>query len=68
MPIYKIGLARTYLITVQAENPESAKRLSEIFIGESDLSMPADRQEYKFSINEIELADNDVFECEDVKD
>ena len=68
MPTYKIGLARTYLITVQAENPERAKRLSEMFIGESDLSMPADRQEYKFAIDEIELVDNDVFECDDIKD
>lgn len=68
MPAYKIGLARTYLVTIQAENPESAKRLSEIFVGESDLSMSTDRQEYNFAIDKIELIENDVFECEDVKD
>ena len=68
MPTYKIGLARTYLITIQAENPESAKRLSESFVVESDFSTSADRQEYKFAIDKIELEDNDVFECDDVKD
>ena len=66
MPTYKIGLARTYLITVQAENLDSAKRLS-MFVGESDLSTPVERQEYQFAIDEIELVDNDVFECDDVK-
>jgi hypothetical protein len=68
MPTYKIGLARTYLIAIQADNPESAKRLSEIFVGDSDLSLPADRQEYKFAFDKIELVENDVFECDDAKD
>ena len=63
MATYKIGLARTYLITIQAENSESAKRLAEFFIGESDLSTPVEQQEYKFSIDEIELEENDAFEC-----
>jgi len=67
MPTYKIGLARTYLITIQAENLQSAKKLTELFVDESDISMSADRQQYKFAIDEIELVDNDVFECEDVK-
>jgi hypothetical protein len=66
MPTYKIGLARTYLITVQAENPENAKRLAELFVGDTDLSLPADRQEHKFAIDEIELLENDAFECDDV--
>ncbi len=63
MPSYKIGLARTYLITIQAENPESAKRLTETFVVESDLSTLVEQQEYKFSIDKIELEDNDAFEC-----
>jgi len=63
MSTYQIGLARTYLITIQAENQENAKRLAELFIIESDISTPAERQEYKFSIDEIELEENDAFEC-----
>jgi hypothetical protein len=63
MPTYQIGLARLYLITIQAENSERAKRLAEFFIGESDLSTPVEQQEYKFSIDEIELEENDAFEC-----
>ena len=66
MPTYKIGLARIYLITIQAENSESAKKLSEMFIIDSDLSTPADRQDYKFTIDKIELLENDLFECDDV--
>lgn len=63
MPTYEIGLARTYLITIEAENPESAKKLAETFIAESDFSTPDDRQKYKFTIDKIELEENDVFEC-----
>ncbi len=63
MPTYKIGLARIYLITIKAENPESAKKLTETFIAESDLSTPDDRQEHKFTIDKIELEENDTFEC-----
>ncbi|MCX6033712.1 MAG: hypothetical protein NTV38_01840 [Chloroflexi bacterium] len=67
MPTYKIGLARIYLITIQAEDQESAKKCSESFIGESDLSSPDERKKYRFAIGEIEIVDNDVFECEDVE-
>lgn len=68
MLTYKIGLARTYLITIQAEDSESAKRLSETFLNDIDLSTRADRQEYKFTIDKIELVENDVFERDDVKE
>lgn len=66
MPTYKIGLARTYLVTVQAEDPETAKRLTEFFVSESDISIPIDRQENNFAIEEIELIENDAFECDNV--
>lgn len=64
MPTYKIGLARTYLITIQADNAENAKRLSEFFVGESNLSTPDDQQEHNFVIDKIELLENDVFETD----
>ncbi|MEW6029344.1 MAG: hypothetical protein ACOYZ8_13380 [Chloroflexota bacterium] len=63
MPTYKIGLARTYLVTIQAENLEDAKRLTG-FLCETDLSIPAEREEHKFTIGEIELLENAVFECD----
>ena len=66
MPAYIIGMARTYLITIEAEDPESAKKLAERFIGETDLSTPFDKSEYRFAIEKIELLENDVFECDNV--
>ncbi len=66
MPTYRIGLARTYLITIQAENPKTAKKLVETFISESETSTNADRQEHKFTIDKIELVENDAFECDNV--
>ena len=38
-------------------------KLTETFIAESDLSTPDDRQEHKFTIDKIELEENDTFEC-----
>jgi hypothetical protein len=66
MPTYKIGVVRTYLVTVQAENLEEAKRLTG-FLYETDLSTPIERKESKFAIGEIELLENAVFECDDVQ-
>ncbi len=56
-------LLRICLISIEAENLESAKRLSEGFILESDVSTPDDREEHKFTIGEIQILENDVFEA-----
>jgi hypothetical protein len=62
MPTFKVGLSRTYLVTVQANDSESAKKATECFVGEADLSLQAERDELEFSIGEIEICSNDVFE------
>lgn len=62
-PVTKLDWREHILITIQAENPESAKKLTETFVVKSDLSTLVEQQEYKFSIDKIELEDNDAFEC-----
>ncbi len=65
MPTFKVGLSRTYLVTVQANDSESAKRAAECFVGESDLSQPNERNEFGFKIDEIEIVNNETFDCDD---
>jgi hypothetical protein len=67
MPTSKVGLSRTYLVTVQAKDRTSAKGLAEFFVGESDLSQPNERNEFGFKIDKIELVDNEAFDCDDVE-
>ncbi len=69
MKKYKVALSRAYIVTVDAENKENACRYVEFFMGDCpDLSTLRDRQEYKFSIQEIEPAINDAIDVEEVKD
>ncbi len=69
MKIYKVALSRAYVVTIEAENKEKARRYAEFFIGDcSDASTLKDRQEYKFSIKEIEPAINDSIDVEEVRD
>lgn len=67
MPTYRIGMSRTYLITIQAENIETAKSLTNLLF-EPDLSISDDRERYKIALNKVELLENDVFECDNVED
>ena len=64
MPTYKIGVSRTYLITIQAEDAQSAKALAGNYLYESDRSKHVEREENKFAVDKIELLESDVFECD----
>jgi len=58
---YKVALTRVYIVTINAENEEMAKRLSEFYLGNlPDLSNEKDRRTMKFSIDELEMAYNDA--------
>ncbi len=69
MKKFKVALSRAYIVTIDAENKEKACRYAEYFMGDCpDLSTLKDRQEYKFSIQEIEPTINDTIDVEEVKD
>ena len=69
MSIYKVALSRAYIVTIEAENEEKARRYAEFFVGDcSDASALVDQQKHKFLIKEIEPAINDAIDVEKVKD
>ena len=63
MPIFEVGIARYFAVTIEAQNLEEALRLSEFFLGNcNDSSSEADRQEYNFQIHNIKMVQNEAFE------
>ncbi len=63
MKIYKVALTRSYLVSIQAENEEQAKRFSEYYLGGcTDLSAKKDQIEKKFYIEDIEMVYNEANE------
>lgn len=68
MARYKVGLSRTFLITVDASNREDAKQAAELFIDEYDTSTSEHQKEFKFRIEDIEMKCNDAFECEEIEE
>jgi hypothetical protein len=54
MPEYEITLTKAYTVKIEAENEESAKRLSEFYTGDiKDISTLHDRKTHRFKILEI---------------
>jgi hypothetical protein len=69
MKKYKVALSRAYIVTIEAENRERARRYTEFYIGDcSDASTIKDQQKDKFSIIEIEPAINDAIDVEEVNE
>lgn len=68
MPTYSLSLVRSFIITMQASSPQEAARLTELFIGYSDISNESERDKYQFEIQEIEMTGNDVVEILSVAD
>ena len=69
MKKYKVSLARSYIVTIEAKNKEKAKDYAEFFIGDcSDVSTIEDRQKHNFLIEEIEPAINDAMDVEEIKE
>ncbi len=69
MKTYKVSLARSYLVTIEAENKEKACRFAEFFLGDcQDHSAFDDRQKNKFSITKVELAFNEAMEADELKE
>lgn len=62
MPLYRISLARSFMITVRSANPTLAQRIAELYLGYNDDSTPADRERFNFSITDIEMTLNEAVE------
>jgi len=61
MKEYKVALTRTYIVTIEAESLEKAKRYSEFFLGDCpDKSLKKERIEKSFEIKDVELVFNDA--------
>jgi len=59
MKTCKVALTRTYIVSIQAENEDRAKRFSEFFLGDfPDRSSQKEREEMKFQIGELEMVYN----------
>jgi hypothetical protein len=69
MKSFQVSLTKSYLININAENEESAKRFAEFFTSNiQDISDEDNRKGYKFSIEEIECTVNEALEVEEIKD
>ena len=69
MKIFNVMLTRAYRVQIEAEDENSAKELSEFFMGDpKDESTEKDRSQYNFGIQEIEMMMNEAFEVEEVKE
>jgi hypothetical protein len=70
MKPYRILLTRSYLVTIKANNENEARSLVEFFTGNcKDESNSKEREKWNFSIENIELIENetDVIEEEQLK-
>jgi len=61
MPTFTIGLARTYLVEIEAPNIESALQAAD-FVGCSDESWVTEREESSFRIIEVKILEHEAFE------
>lgn len=69
MKNYRVSLTRVYDVEVKAENRHEARHLTEFFIGDcKDASEKRHREEYNFSIGEIEMIFNDAMEVTELND
>lgn len=67
MKSFQVSLTKSYLVNINAENEEDAKRFAEFFTGDiNDLSSAEDRKEHKFEVGEIECAMNEAFESKEL--
>ena len=68
MKTYNVSLARSYIITIKAEDEAKARDYAEFFIGDCyDISTKEDQQKNNFLIEEIEATINDAIGIEEVK-
>ena len=65
---YQVVLTKSYVITVNAEAKEKAKRFAEFYTNDiQDISTDEDRRKFNFSIEEINSGMNESLEVEEIK-
>jgi len=62
-------LTRTYRVTIEAEDENSASELVEFYLGDpEDKSTEKEQAQQKFNIQEIEMTMNEAFEVEEIEE
>lgn len=62
MPEFELSLVRSFRVMIEANSPEEAARLAELYVGYADLSDTLAREKFQFRIQEIEMVQNDAIE------
>ena len=67
MKTFRVSLARSYAVTIKAEDKISARELTEFYLGDcSDLSTTVDRNKWNFSVKNIEMTLNEALDTEEI--
>lgn len=68
MKTYQVVLTKSYIVTVNAETKEKAKRFAEFYTSDiQDISTDEHRRKSNFSIEEINTKINESLEAEEIK-
>lgn len=68
MKTFQIVLTKSYIVTVNAETSQSAKRICEFYTSDiQDISTEEDSVKEKFEIENIECLVNETYECIEIK-
>jgi len=66
---FNVMLTRTYRVTIEAEDENSASELVEFYLGDpEDKSTEKEQAQQKFNIQEIEMTMNEAFEVEEIEE
>ena len=61
MPVYHVGVVRSYKVHIEAEDPDKAQELATFFISSDDASTDEERKQFNFKFHKIELIENNSF-------
>jgi len=61
MSVFHVGVVRSYVVTIEAEDQEKAQDLAAFFLGSRDASSVEERARLNFKIQNIELDENNSF-------
>jgi hypothetical protein len=65
MKTFRVSLTKSFLVTINADNELDARHFAEFYTSDvKDISTAKDRQNDKFSIEEIECTMNETFDAE----
>lgn len=62
MALYKVTIQRSFNVEIEADNQDKASQLVELFLGYYDEANEQDRTQNNFSIQSIEMLENNVLE------